>query len=264
VVELKFIAAFHGPNPYARSPVIVADLRVDAELEGKVDAICDRFRQHFPAWFQNFATMNDAPAVTLGRTAAHWTLCALNEVRGYLHDAGAASSPGGAKVWVGFHDELMSQSALELAVKALIHADSTNFSLEAVERELSAFWAICQRRHPDYQAHILMQAARAANIPVRSFIRGTKYWQYGWGKRSRVFLECNPIENGGKRVTSNKMLSKDFFRAAGAPAPDHRVVASRADLDAAQRAIGWPCVVKPADANKGRGVTAGIRTRAAL
>jgi cyanophycin synthetase len=72
------------------------------------------------------------------------------------------------------------------------------------------------------------------------------------------------VENGGKRVTGNKMLSKDFFRAAGAPTPDHRVVTSRADLDAAQRAIGWPCVVKPADTNKGSGVTAGIRARAAL
>ena len=264
MVELKHIAVFYGPSPYARSPIIVAELRLDRELEGQIGAICDLFRQKFPVWFQDFVPMNDAPAVTLGRTAAHWALRALIEVRGYLHDAGAAPSPGGAVVWVGFHDEAISQNALELAFKALLQVDSANFSLAAVERELSALWSITQRLHPDYQAHILMQAARAADIPVQSFIRGSKYWHYGWGKRSRVFVECNPIENGGKRVTGDKMLSKEFFRAAGAPAPDHRVVTSRGDLDIAQRAIGWPCVVKPTDANKGRGVTAGIRTRPAL
>lgn len=264
MAKLKHLAAYQGPSPYARAPVIVAELRLDAELEGQAEAFCDRFRQHYPAWFQDFASGNGTPAVTLGRTAAHWALCALNEVRGYLHDAGAAPSPGGAQVWVGFHDESLSRNALEIAFKALLHGDLTSFSVDAVQRELSALWNICQRRHPDYQAHILMQAARATETPVRSFIRGTKYWQYGWGKRSRVFLECNPIENGGKSVTGNKMLSKDFFRAAGAPAPEHRVVTSRADLDAAQAAIGWPCVVKPADANKGLGVTPGIRTRASL
>jgi cyanophycin synthetase len=264
VAELKHLTAFHGPSPYARSPVVVAELRLDPELEGQAEAFCDRLRKHYPAWFQDFTPGNDTMAVELGRTAAHWALCALNEVRGYLHDAGATSSSGGAHVWVGFHDESASQEALELAFKVLLHGDLGSFSVDAVQRELSAFWTVAQRRHPDYQARILMQAARAADIPVRSFIRGTKYWQYGWGKRSRIFFECNPIENGGKRVTSDKILSKEFFRAAGAPAPEHRIVASRADLDAAQRAVGWPCVVKPIDANKGRGVTAGIRTRTAL
>lgn len=253
-------AVFHGPNPYANSPVIVVNLQIEEELEQQVEKLCGALRTQSPRWFQKFEPDASSPVVFLGQTAAHWALRALNEVRGFLHDAGAKSTRDGADIWLGFHDEAVSRNALQLAFKALLQGTRPEFSPEAIRREIGTLLQACAKRHPDYQAQILMQAARSTGIPVRPFIQGTKIWQYGWGTRSRLFMECAPIENGGKSITGGKILSKAVFNAIGAPVPTHHVVNERSDLVAAAKSVGYPCVVKPVQGNKGTGVTAGIRS----
>lgn len=264
MLNLKHLATYHGPNPYSVEPVIVLDLKVPPEIGPKVEHLCGLFRAHFSQSFEQAEFNGSSSAVVLGQTASHWALWALNEVRGYLHAAGAMPSPQGARVWLGFHDEAVSRAALQLAFNALLQAERPDVLRGAVQRELEKLWDACGRRHPDFLARTLMQAASANDIPVRPFLQGTRLWQYGWGSRSKVFLECAPNENGGKRLTADKIVSKATFATLGAPTPEHRLVSKNDELEKAAESIGWPCVVKPVQGSKGGGVTAGIRTVEAL
>lgn len=260
MLEPRQVATYYGPNPYASAPVIVADVRIPAELAPKIEVLCTAFQAHFPEWFEGLAQSFSSPQALLGETLSRWALGALNEVRGYLDAAGAAPNASGARVWLGFHEERISWGALQLGARALSLADRPDFSRSTIERELTALLQACRERHPDYQAHILMQAARVRDVPVRPFIQGSKYWQYGWGSRARVFMECGAIDSGGGRKLGDKIASKAVFSGLGAPTPQHSLVQSHGELERAAQTVGWPCVVKPVSASKGTGVTAGIRT----
>ena len=126
----------------------------------------------------------------VGKVIARWALGALNEVRGYLHEAGAQKEQDGLTLWVAFHDPRVTGFAIELAVRALLMASAReDFSADLLKADLEKLWQLCRSHHPDYQARILMTAARQRDVPVMPFIAGTKYWQYGWGARSRIFME---------------------------------------------------------------------------
>jgi D-alanine-D-alanine ligase-like ATP-grasp enzyme len=264
MTEIKSHALFHGPNPYANAGVIVASLRIDELLAAKAQSLSGRFRALFPAWFDAPFQESSVPVVLLGQTASHWALRALNEIRGCVHEAGAREAPEGAHIWVGFHEPAVSAAALQLALKILLNMDSPALSRRTIEREVSELLNNCRGRHPDFQTQILMRGARATGVPYRPVIRLARCWQYGWGSRSTIFKECAPLDNGGRRMTTDKDLGKEVFRAVGAPTPPHRVVGTKDDLTKAAAAFGWPCVVKPTSENKGTGVTADIRSMEAM
>lgn len=96
---------------------------------------------------------------TVAKVVARWALGALNEVRGYLHEAGAEQGPQGLTVWVGFHHPKVTGLSLELALRALAMASSReDFSADLLKAGLDKLWQLCRQHHPDYQARILMTA----------------------------------------------------------------------------------------------------------
>lgn len=273
-MKLNHEAIYHGPNPYADEPVIVARLRLASEAAG-LEVGCSRLRALYPEWLPGDDLPVPATTVRLvGHTAALWALAALNEVRGCLRSAGVAPSNDGdaprkleADIYLAYHHAATSRQALELALKAIAAAaGNPAFSRKDLQAVLQKFWQDCRRHHPDWQARILMQGARSRDIPVLPFVDGSKNWQYGWGKRARIFFETSSNADGylGGRFARSKVETKSVFAALGIPTPQHVLVAEEADLDRAVRTIGWPCVVKPMDMGSGKGVTAGIASGRAL
>ena len=265
MANLKFESAFFGPNPFADRAVLVARLTLDDAEQAKGFARgALALRTHWPEWFDAAPDeAGGAAAVPIASTAARWALGALNEVRGHLQDAGAREDASGAALWVGFHHPAVSRAALDLAFRALGAAASMpTFSPKLLADELRKLWDLCRQRHPDYQARILMQAADSRGIPYLPFIEGSKYWQYGWGAKSRIFHESASNADGflAGLVQRSKVLSKAAFAALGVPTPPHVVVHKADELAKAAQAIGWPCVLKPIDGSGGKGVTAGVRT----
>jgi cyanophycin synthetase len=61
-------------------------------------------------------------------------------------------------------------------------------------------------------------------------------------------------------IARDKDLTRRLLAACGVPVPEGRVVASAADAWEAAEEIGLPVVVKPSDANHGRGVTLDLTT----
>ncbi len=87
--------------------------------------------------------------------------------------------------------------------------------------------------------------------------------QLGYGARSRRIwtAETDRTSAIGESISREKDLTKQLLQACGVPVPEGRVVDSPEDAWEAAQDIGLPVVVKPSDANHGRGVSTDLRKR---
>lgn len=267
MLKIKHEATFFGANPFSTNPVLVAKITLsDGHARESIDALkqgCLRLHEMFPEWFDAAVPSMQEPIAQIAQTAARWALASLNEVQGFLHDAGAMSIPEGARVWLGFHHQNVSLSALKLALEVLTHAGlSKDFDRNRVDSALATLWQLYRSHHPDFQARILMQGARARDIPVLPFIAGSRIWQFGWGCASHLFFETTSNADGAVsfNLQQSKVLSKMAFAELGIPTPNYQLVSQVSELRKAAKVVGWPCVVKPVSSGGGKGVTAGIKT----
>lgn len=268
-------AEYHGPNPCANSAVIVGELVADQIPT--VDQVKWAGRQlwsvsgltvpHIESESHWYDSKQSADALFgLGLMATAWAQAALNEVRGFIEHAGAERSDRKVRLWVGFHDPQLSRAALQMALGALIFLINGRFSPSKFKTELSKLWQACGRHHPDFQARILMLAARDMDVPFMPFLMGTRYWQFGWGARSHVFFETASNGDGalGWQWQRNKVTSKNLMRSLGLPTAAHVLIHTEDELSEAFKRVGVPCVVKPLDGGSGKGVTANIRDKQGL
>ncbi len=262
MININYLSIYYGPNTYAPAPVIVAEIALPEVLIQKADDLCLHLKAQFPEWFINEKSSHSEGQERLLETASQWALAALNEVRGFLHYAGVVNRKGKTQLWLEFHDPSIARHALELALNTLINQKQA----QQTQKALNKLWIQCRQRHPDYQAQILMQAARAHNIPFLPFLPEARLWQFGWGSKSRVFMESASNDDGhyGSKVSSSKPLSKSLFRALGVPYPPHVLIKDSSELKQAAEKIGWPCVTKPVSLGGGKGVTANINSHEGL
>lgn len=267
-LKITALTRYDGPNPYADEPVVVGSLHVDSEHGEALASAMEQMLRLYPHWGSTVVCGEEiTPSVRAATMIAHWVLGALNEVRGDLHAAGACEDAGHIRLWVGFHEAQVTVNALKIVMHGLQQAlDGETLTEAVVLPHLEALWTQCRAHHPDYQARILMQGARLADVPILPWVSGARMWQFGHGARSRVFFESASNQDGflGARVAGNKTLAKALFQSLGAPTVAHVLVDKAEALEASVQRIGWPCVTKPVDAGKGRGVTANIQHHAAL
>lgn len=257
-IRIERIHTYAGPSIFAREPVVVARLVMSPEVLANAGERIKRMSAACRAWFEWPHEQDTPTALDVGKFLAHWSRCALIEPGGYLHVAEAVAARENVLVILGYHDAHVSFLALEVA--ATIFADIDRCTPEDVAENVNKFWNVCQAHHPDYQAVIMMTAARAVGIPVLPFMKSARCWQYGWGAHSRVFFESASTSNSqvGNIFSGNKSVCKAFFHSLGIPTPVHVSIAEVDELPKALETVGYPCVVKPVRGSKGKGVTAGI------
>ena len=102
----------------------------------------------------------------------------------------------------------------------------------------------------------IVGAATARGIPHLRLNDGNLV-QLGQGARQRRIwtAETDLTSAIAENIASDKDLTKGLLVACGVPVPEGRVVNSPADAWEAAQDIGLPVVVKPSDANHGRGVS---------
>ncbi len=88
--------------------------------------------------------------------------------------------------------------------------------------------------------------------------------QLGHGARQRRIwtAETDMTSAIAESIAGDKDLTKSLLKAVGVPVPEGQAVKSAAAAWDAAQDIGLPVVVKPSDANHGRGVTLDLRTQA--
>lgn len=104
----------------------------------------------------------------------------------------------------------------------------------------------------------VLRAAYALDIPFNHL--GAGVYQLGWGSKSiRLDRSTTAMDSAiGSKLAQNKAWSANLLRSAGLPAPRHQMAASREEAMRVARRLGWPVVVKPADRDRGEGVTVGV------
>ncbi len=108
----------------------------------------------------------------------------------------------------------------------------------------------------------IVDAATERDIPSIRLTEGNLV-QLGYGVRQRRIwtAETDQTSAIAEGISRDKDLSKSLLSACGVPVPEGRVVESPADAWEAAEDIGVPVVVKPSDANHGRGVSIDLMTR---
>lgn len=265
MIELQPVAAYHGPSPVAMEPIVVAEMMADPGSYARLAAAIPALQSATADWYSPGALPHESvPAQRVGAFVADWALQALTYVNGYLHAHGCLTDPatGRALVWVGFHDPQISLAALALGAQWLAAVAEDRHDSGDWSAQLDELWSRCRLAHPDYQARIVMEAARARDVPYSPAWGAPRLWCFGQGFRSRVLFESNSCDDGrvGSWVSESKSLSKNMFRALGVPTPEFRLVHSEGELEQAVAEVGFPCVTKPIDQGGGKGVSTALTT----
>ena len=125
---------------------------------------------------------------------------------------------------------------------------------------LEAQVLVALRRHaPSGKStpHVL-RACHQRGLPVLPL--GGGIYQLGWGAKARRFDRSTTDRDSamGMRIAQDKGLTARLLRAAGLPGARHELVREVAAAQAAAQRLGWPVVVKPADSDRGEGVTVDV------
>ncbi|MCK4875042.1 MAG: hypothetical protein KAS26_04255 [Sulfurimonas sp.] len=110
----------------------------------------------------------------------------------------------------------------------------------------------------------MLRVAHQQNIPF--FYLGGGTYQLGCGAKSRqVSRSTTDLDsNIGAKMSNNKMLTSNLIRMAGLPAPVNGVASNIQNATTIANKIGWPIVVKPVNADRGEGVTIGVKNNKQL
>ena len=107
----------------------------------------------------------------------------------------------------------------------------------------------------------IVDAADDRNIPAIRLSENNLV-QLGYGARQRRIWTAETDQTGAiaESISRDKDLTKSLLQSCGVPTPGGRLVDNAADACEAARDIGFPVVVKPSDANHGRGVFTDLNT----
>ncbi|MFA7666229.1 MAG: hypothetical protein WCY32_08925 [Burkholderiaceae bacterium] len=106
----------------------------------------------------------------------------------------------------------------------------------------------------------ILSAAFKRDIPFRHL--GGGVFQLGQGSRARR-VSRGAVDDDqalAMRIAGNKVLTVNLLGAAGFPVPEQRVSPTEDAAVANAQALGFPAVIKPADRERGEGVSVDIRT----
>jgi cyanophycin synthetase len=116
---------------------------------------------------------------------------------------------------------------------------------------------------PSTQA--IVTAAKARGIPSLRLSQGNLV-QLGYAKSQRRIWAAETAKTCAlaESIAQDKELTRQLLYSVGVPMPAGRAVQDRDDAWAAAKELGLPVVVKPQDANHGRGVSIRLEDRAAV
>jgi len=255
MLSLKKHKVFWGPSPFAREPSVVLTLSVQPAAFDGIERHIAHLSDLTRSWFNGCPEDEDGLR-RIAQFVTQWSAALLNEMSGNLKCNFSLSENTDIFLVIGFHHPRVSVRAVELCCSFLTSGE--RLTPDNLDRALQSFWRLCERHHPDWQAQFLIDYCAQNEIPYFRF--AARYWQFGWGKKSSVFFESQPMSDSslGVRWGSNKLFAKQIFAQMGAPVVKHAIVNSIPALKNAVNEVGFPCVIKPTDSSRSRGVTTNI------
>ena len=279
-----------GPNIYARFPVIrhVIDLgSLEDYPTGRLGDFPQRLLEALPGLQEHGCSyrepggfvrrMAEDEGTWLGHVwehVAHRTPGHRGYRRDIRQDALAGGEPGHYDMVYEYHEREVGLEAGRLARRLILQllpprgagaASTRRRRSWDWEEERDDFIRFAQRRAFGPCTQSLVDAADARGIP---WLRLNRYClvQFGHGKyqkriQATITSETNHIS---VEIASDKEETHWLLSDLGLPVPMQTLVYSERDAVRAAEKTGYPVVVKPLDANHGRGVSIRLRTPEAV
>jgi cyanophycin synthetase len=163
------------------------------------------------------------------------------------------------EAWVG-------ETAGALALKLLHHLVPVELRGGAevdaefnLQDELESLIRGAQRRAFGPSTGSLVRAAEERDIPwIRLNAHSLVQFGHGWLQKRIQATVTSETRHIAVEIASDKELTNTIFADIGLPVPRQEAISSEESAVRAARRIGYPVVIKPLDANHGRGVSIGL------
>jgi cyanophycin synthetase len=253
-VRIANLRPLRGPNLWSTSPVLIAELRVGA------------LASHSP---RDVGEVADGAAALIGDDdpVMNWGTLLLALARTLQRRAGAPD-PGGRVVagdpegdrWtvvIGFDEEELARAALHDAariIRDLLRGDDPE-----IDETVADLTRTYHRARPGPTSLVMIEAARRRGIPVRRNLEDGII-QLGLGATLRRLRSTMTDFTSviAAEITSDKQRTKRALARVGLAVPEGDTARTlEAALEIADD-IGFPVLLKPLDANNGRGISGRI------
>ena len=265
-MQIRKVLALRGPNIWSRHPVLEAwvDLGPLKDSSSKdFPGFNDRLMAWLPSMIEHRCSVGERGGffqrlrwgTYLAHTLEHTTL-ELETLAGTVVGYGRARetlTEGVYKVAIRYQEESLGRACLETARELLMAAVyDLPFDIAA---ELKRLHELAERACLGPSTTAIVEAAKLRNIPARRLNSGSLV-QLGQGiKQRRIWTaETDSTSAIAESIAQDKQLTKTLLKSAGIPVPEGREADSPEDAWAAAQEIEGAVVVKPVDANHGRGV----------
>ena len=275
--------AYRGPSVYAHFPVLrlTVDLgALEAWPSAKIPGFNSKLLSVLPQLAEHGCSygepggfvrrMHEGEGTWLGHVLEH-VIIELEQRTGAQVTFGktrGTGEPGRYHVVYEYEEERVGEAAADLAMKLLRSLMPTDLARDFGDAdgkfdfpaELAELIAYAQQRQLGPSTGSLVRAAEERNIP---WMRLNDYSlvQFGHGKyqkriQATVTSETRHI---AVSIASDKEETNKILGDLGLPVPRQRAVRSADQAVRAAERLGYPVVVKPLDANHGRGVSLDLR-----
>ena len=273
-LDIREIHFLRGPNIWANVPVMEAWVDLGSLKDTSSDLVpgfSDQLKAWFPGMIEHRCSIGERGGFFQrldrgtwpGHILEHVTLELMN-MAGHALGFGKARETcveGLYKVVIEYMDEIVAETCMREAREILLagYAGKEYDIADAVAR----MKRVVDRNALGPSTSAIIDAAEARGIPWRRLREGRSLVQFGQGANQRRIWTAETDRTGAiaEHIVQDKDLTRNLLRKAGVPVPEGRVVANPADAWEAAEDIGTPVVVKPQDANHGRGVFINLTTR---
>ena len=276
-LDIREIHVLRGPNIWANYPVLEAWVDLGELREASSEEIPgfnDRLKSWLPGMIEHRCSVGERGGffqrLDRGTYPAHILEHVTLELQTQAgHPLGYGKARGTCvdglyKVIVRYLDESVAEACLRSARELLLAA----YRGEAfdVAGEIEKLKDVVDSNALGPSTKSMVDAAKSRGIPWRRLQEGRSLIQFGHGVKQRRIWTAETDRTGAiaEYIAQDKDLTRAMLKQAGVPVPEGRAVTDVDDAWEAANDVGLPAVVKPRDANHGRGVFIGVGTREQL
>jgi cyanophycin synthetase len=265
-LNFRRLMFLRGPNLWSRNPVV--EVWVDlANLKDWSSELIPGFNERYKAWLPTVIEHRCSEGVRggffqrldRGTYLAHileHTALELQTLAGVVVGFGRAremSEEGVYKVAIRYEEESVAEKSLFAARDLLLACIYDQpYDVATVVREIHD---LADRRCLGPSSKAILAVATQRNIPYRRLSQGSLV-QLGQGFKQRRIWTAVTDRTGSiaEAIASDKQLTRQLLTAVHVPVPEGRLASDAEDAWQAALEIKGPVVIKPRDANHGRGV----------
>ena len=275
-IRLQQITYLRGPNIWTYRPVLEVWLdlgKLEDYPSNLIPGFTDRLTTLLPALIEHHCGVGERGGFIQRLNEGTWAGHVLEHVViELLNLAGmptgfgqtrSTSQQGIYRMVFRARDEQVARAALTEGHRLLMAAINDDpFTLADVQRAVDAVRTKLDDCYLGPSTACIVSAATDRGIPHLRLNHGNLV-QLGYGARQqRIWTaETDHTSAIGESIASDKELTKSLLQSCGVPVPEGKIVANAEEAWSAAEDIGLPVVVKPSDANHGRGVSLELNTR---